>query len=221
MRENMLDTRLKMIYDLLPPGTVCDIGTDHGMLPVFCVKSGKSQKAFACDLREGPLSSAKRLIAKEGLSDKIKTVLSDGFLGLSDEDFESVDCFTLAGMGGELIMNILSARFTDKYMVLSPQSAVYETCEFLLSRGYDIKKRVFCAEGQRIYTAMLVKYDGVKRDTDCFYGCEKGDVFYMHLERERERITKALTAMRGSEKSDKARAEGLEKILEQIERELL
>jgi len=217
----MLDTRLKMIYDLLPTGTVCDIGTDHGMLPVFCVKSGKSQRAFACDLREGPLSSAKRLIAKEGLSDKIKTVLSDGFLGLSDEDFESVDCFTLAGMGGELIMNILSARFTDKYMVLSPQSAVYETCEFLLSRGYDIKKRVFCAEGQRIYTAMLVKYDGVKRDTDCFYGCEKGDVFYMHLKRERERITKALTAMRGSEKSDKARAESLEKILEQIERELL
>lgn len=216
----MLDTRLKMIYDLIPDGTVCDIGTDHGRLPVFCVKSGKSKKALACDLREGPLSFARALIEKEGLGDSIKTVLSDGFLGLSQADFESVDCFTIAGMGGELIMNILDARFTDKYVVLSPQSAIYEVYEFLLSRGYDIKKRVFCAEGKRLYTAMLVKYDGVKRDTDYFYGCEKNDAFYEFLNREKERITLALDAIRASEKSDKSRISGLEKILLQIEREL-
>jgi tRNA (adenine22-N1)-methyltransferase len=216
----MLDTRLKMIYDLIPEGTVCDIGTDHGRLPVFCVKSGKSSSALACDLREGPLSFARALIEKEGMSDKIKTVLSDGFLGLSEEDFESVDCFTIAGMGGELIMNILDARFTDKYMVLSPQSAIYEVCEYLLFRGYDIKKRVFCKDGKRLYTAMLVKYDGIKRDTDYFYGCEKSEAFYEFLLREKERVIKAIEAIRGSEKSDKSRIDGLEKILESIEREL-
>ncbi len=216
----MLDTRLKMIYDLIPDGTVCDIGTDHGRLPVFCVKSGKSKTALACDLREGPLSFARALVEKEGLAGSIKTVLSDGFLGISECDFDNVDCFTLAGMGGELIMSILSARFTDKYMVLSPQSAIYELYEFLLSRGYDIKKRVFCTDGRRLYTAMLVKYDGVRRDTDYFYGCEKSELFYEFLAREKERINKALNAIRTSEKSDKSRVGGLEKILEQIEREL-
>lgn len=217
----MLDTRLKMIYDLIPRGTVCDIGTDHGKLPVFCVKSGKAERALACDLREGPLSFARALVEKEGLGDSIKTVLSDGFLAIEQDDFDKTDCFVLAGMGGELIMSILSARFTDKYMVLSPQSAIYELYEFLQTGGYDIKKRVFCTDGRRLYTAMLVKYDGVKRDVDYFYGCERSELFYDFLAREKDRITKALGAIYASEKADKARALGLEKILEQIERETL
>ena len=67
---------------------------------------------------------------------------------------------------------------------------------------------------------MLVKYDGVKRDIDYFYGCEKSDAFYEFLSREKERVTKALDAIRASDKADKSRIDGLEKILEQIERNI-
>lgn len=214
----MLDTRLKMIYDLIPNGIVCDVGTDHGKLPVFCVKSKKSEKAYACDINEGPLSAASRLIKKEGLEGKITTVLSDGFKAVPGDAFESVDTFVLAGMGGELIMSILSARFTNAKLVLSPQSAVYELCEWLAQNGYNIAERVFCKDGGRFYTAMLVEYDGIKRDTDLFVACKKDGVFYEYLEKEKTRLEKARRAICESEKSDKSRLEQIDFVLSEIER---
>lgn len=214
----MLDTRLKMIYDMLPAGTVCDIGTDHGKLPVFCVKSGKSPRAYACDINEGPLSAARSLIAKEGFSDKITLILSDGFKAIPEADFDAVDTFVCAGMGGELIMSILSARFTDKYLLLSPQSAVYELTEWLALHGYDIKMRAFCKENGRFYTAMLVKYDGRVRDADLFYGVQKSDVFYEYLQKEKGRLQRAAAAIASSEKSDKSRLERIDFILSEIAR---
>lgn len=181
----MLDTRLQMIYDLMPSvNEMCDIGTDHGKLPVYCVKTAKVQKALACDLRTGPLSSCKKLVVKEGVADKIDTLLSDGFLSIDADRFESIGCFVLAGMGGELIQKIITDRFCKSYMILQPQSAVHELVSYLLPNGYDIKKRVYCADGDRLYTAMLVKYDGKKRETDLFYGSEKNGAYYLYLKNE-------------------------------------
>ena len=214
----MLDTRLKMIYDMLPHGVVCDIGTDHGKLPVFCVKSGKSPRALACDINKGPLSAAAGLVKKEGLCDRITLILSDGFRDIPTAEFEAVDTFVLAGMGGELIESILSARFTKAELVLSPQSAVYELTDWLLSNGYDIKCRRFCKDGGRFYTAMLVKHDGVRRARDLFYGCEKSDVFYEYLVKERTRLEKARGAVAASEKSDKSRLADIDFILNEIKR---
>ena len=214
----MLDVRLKMIYDLIPDGVVCDVGTDHGKLPVFCVKSGKSERAYACDINEGPLSAASRLIRKEGLCDRIMTVLSDGFKAVPEDAFKSVDTFVLAGMGGELIMSILSARFTEANLLLSPQSAVYELCQWLAERGYNVIKRVFCKDGGRFYTAMLVKYDGIKRDADLFLASIKDRVFYEYLEKERLRLEKAKSAICASKRPDKSRLAHIDFVLAEIER---
>lgn len=215
----MLDTRLKMIYDLVPNGILCDIGTDHGKLPVFAIKSGKCPRALACDINRGPLSSAKSLVVKEGLSDKIKLVLSDGFNNIENADFKSVDCFVLAGMGGELIMNILSARKTDAYMVLSPQSAYYELIEFLKENGFCIFKQCFCVEGHRQYNAMLVKKTGVSNISGYFENAEKSDTFFEFLQKETERIKSAVSCIESAKNPDTARMEKLKYILSEIERE--
>ena len=57
------------------------------------------------DLRVGPLSKARDNIHEYGLDDKIRTVLSDGF-----EAYEPRmgDTAVIAGMGGELIIDILA-----------------------------------------------------------------------------------------------------------------
>ncbi len=218
MGKNMLDIRLKMIYDLLPDGTLCDVGTDHGKLPVFAVKSGKCKSAVATDLRKGPLSAAKKLVYENGLEDRIALCLSNGFLDIPDSLFDTADCFVMAGMGGELIMNIISARKTFAYLVLQPQSAVYELTEFLQKNGYNILKRTFCKDKERIYTAFVVKFDGKQRQVDLFYGCEKTPLFYEYLEREKSRVQKAVDAINASDKSDKSRLLGLEFILNEIGR---
>ena len=216
----MLDTRLTMIFDLLPQGILCDIGTDHCKLAVHAVESLRAPFSFATDLRKGPLSAADRLIKKHGLENKITTMLSNGFLDIPKEVFESVDCFVIAGMGGELIANIIKGRPTDKYMVLQPMTAINELIEFLAKNGYAVKKRKFCRDGEKIYTAMLVKYDGVKREPDLYFASERDDLFYDYLNRERNRVTKVIAALNGSEKADKSRIPELEGLLGIIESEL-
>ena len=197
----MLDKRLKTVYSLIPGGVLCDVGTDHCKLAVYAVESGLCPHAYATDLRKGPLSAARRTVERHGLSDKITLLLSDGFRDLPDEVFSQVDCFVVAGMGGELIERILRERPTGKPLVLQPQSAVYELCEFL-SDGYDIEKRLFCEDGDKLYTAMLCRCDGVKREYDPFRGAVRDGAFYTYLDRELSRIDVALDGMARSDRRD-------------------
>jgi len=216
----MLDTRLKMVYDLVQGDVLCDIGTDHGKLPVYAIKSGKCVRALACDINRGPLSSARSLITKEGLLDKIKLVLSNGFLAIEQDDFDKIDCFVMAGMGGELIMSILSARPTGAYLVLQPQSAFYELVEFLKDNGYSILKQRFCVEGHRRYNAMLVKKADCSNIDGYFTNAEKSDEFYGFLQKESERIKSAVSHIEGAKNPDTERLQTLRYILSEIEREI-
>ncbi len=215
----MLDIRLKMVYDLVPEGTLCDIGTDHGKLPVYAIKSGKCKTALACDVNKGPLMSAKTLVTKEGLCDKIKLVLSNGFKDIENQDFDKVDCFVMAGMGGELIMNILSARFTGAYMVLQPQSAYYDLCDYLKQNGYSILKQSFCVDGKRQYNAMLVKHTGESNVSGYFINVQKDDAFFGFLKKESARIKSAVSCIQNAKNPDTERMENLKYILSEIERE--
>ncbi len=216
----MLDTRLKMVYDLVPTGVLCDIGTDHAKLPVYAIKSGKCERALACDINRGPLSSAKTLVTKDGLCDKIKLVLSNGFKDIESADFEMVDCFVCAGMGGELIMNILSARFTDAYLVLQPQSAYYELIDYLKQNGYSILKQSFCVEGTRRYNAMLVKHTENSNISGHFTNAEKTEEFYGFLQKESGRIKSALRCIANAKNPDIERMQRLRFLLNEIEREI-
>ena len=216
----MLDNRLEMIFELLKGRVICDVGTDHCKLAAAAVLRGTADKAYATDLREGPLSAAKKLIEKEGLSDRIETFLSDGFLDIPDYAFENTDCFVIAGMGGELIANIIKGRHTDKYMVLQPMTAIIELVEFLSENGYEIIKRTLCRDGDKIYNALLVKFDGVKRTPDLYCVTDKNQLFYEYMHREQKRVVTAMEGIRSSEKSDKSRLAPLQSLLEVIEKEL-
>ena len=76
---------------------VCDVGTDHGYLPCFMIKENMCKKALACDVAPMPLKSAEEHINREGLSDRIGTVLSDGLDNVHPEGITDV---VMAGMGG-------------------------------------------------------------------------------------------------------------------------
>ena len=75
-----LDSRLAAAAEFVGYGTVAaDIGTDHGYLVCWLVENGVCQKAYATDINEKPLESAKNLISQMGLEDKIEPALQTVF----------------------------------------------------------------------------------------------------------------------------------------------
>lgn len=119
-----LTDRMQGVADLVTPGLVlADIGTDHSYLPIYLVKNEIVPKAIAMDVNKGPLAIAQEHIEAEGLSDRITTRLSDGLVQLNNDEAQSV---IVAGMGGRLILKILSESKHQwemvKEFILQPQS---------------------------------------------------------------------------------------------------
>ncbi len=74
-----LSARLQMNADLVPLGSrIADIGCDHGFVSIYLAEERICDRILALDIREGPLSAARRNIAAAGLSDRIECRLSDG-----------------------------------------------------------------------------------------------------------------------------------------------
>ena len=100
-----LSNRLEMVVSFVKPGeSAADVGTDHGHVPVELVRRGIVKRAYAMDVRKGPLSKAEENIAAARMKEKIETRLSDGVQKLSAGEAESV---IIAGMGGELGIHIM------------------------------------------------------------------------------------------------------------------
>ena len=59
-RLKMLSKRLLCCSEMVQGSVACDIGTDHAWLPIYLVQSGKCERAYACDIAEGPLSFARK-----------------------------------------------------------------------------------------------------------------------------------------------------------------
>ncbi len=152
---------------------VCDVGTDHGYLPVFLVSEGICEGAYALDLRKGPLSHAKQNVAEAGLSDKIELFISDGLDALARRiasgEAKNPDVITITGMGGPLMEDILSRGRSvarqAKRLILSPQSHVADFRQFLCDESYGIVDEKMVYEDGKYYFLMevepLVSDDGI------------------------------------------------------------
>ena len=76
-----LSLRLALISTLVPPGArVCDIGTDHGYLPIELIKRGDIKSVIATDIRKMPLANADKNIKATGVGG-ITLRLCDGLEG--------------------------------------------------------------------------------------------------------------------------------------------
>ncbi len=159
MPETKLSRRLYAAFLLVRGGgAVADIGTDHAYLPIALVKSGKVKSAIASDINEGPLETARENIHIAGLDALITTHLGNGVEGLEGTSQE----FVIAGMGGELIAEIIEkAPFLknfDVHLVLQPMTKVRFLRSWLWDNGFDILKEIHLEESGHVYTVMSVVY---------------------------------------------------------------
>lgn len=133
-----------------PMQTVCDVGCDHGYVAITFIKEHIAQKVIAMDVNEGPLEQAKRNAALYGVTEQLDFRLSDGLCKVTPGE---ADAFLLAGMGGKLMVRIMSeSRDVMEKMqgaVLQPQSELAAVRRYIYETGWHIAKEdmVFEADG--------------------------------------------------------------------------
>jgi tRNA (adenine22-N1)-methyltransferase len=164
MEELNLSNRLRKIAGLVPKGsTVADIGTDHGYLPVYLIKSGTAEKVYAMDVRKAPLTKAAQNVKMYGVQQQVELRLSDGLNALQKNE---ADTITIAGMGGKLMQSILANgldTLTDTTrLILSPQSEIRDFRVFLRESGFLILREHMLDEDGQFYVIMESLYLGEK-----------------------------------------------------------
>ncbi len=202
---------------------LCDIGCDHGYLPIYLVKNSLVKEAYACDVREGPLTAAKKNIRINGFEDKITTVLSDGLKEVSDKSF---DCITICGMGGILISEILSASEIcakkAKKIILQPMTEVDYLRKYLFDNGFTIYDEEIARENERYYSIICVK-TGEEKEYDAFdlkFGkkifSKKSSDIKKYLEKNYNALKKNLEAKRNAGRENTDELDGIVGKLEKI-----
>ena len=152
----VLSDRLNAAASMVTRGyRLADIGTDHGFVPIWLVKSGIIPSAIAMDINRGPLERAQEHIAQAGLDRFIQTRLSDGLAGLGEGEADSI---LIAGMGGALTVRILEkdppSDLGAAELILQPQSEIGKVREYLCTSGWKIDAEDMVLEEGKYYPMM-------------------------------------------------------------------
>ncbi|MGL4790592.1 MAG: tRNA (adenine(22)-N(1))-methyltransferase [Anaerotignaceae bacterium] len=148
-----ISMRLKTVAAQVEFETVADIGTDHGYVPIYLLKTGAIKKAIACDVNKGPLMKATENIGKNILSNFIETRLGNGLEPIKENEVETA---VIAGMGGMLICDILNnpVSKTLKQLVVQPQLDIDKVRKHLHNMGFYIKNEEMLIEDGKFYTVI-------------------------------------------------------------------
>lgn len=162
MEKIDLTPRLKTVAHLVPYGArLADIGCDHGKLTIHLLSKGVIKSAIAADIREGPLTHARKNAAEHGFAEFISFKLTAGLQGISPD---ACDTIAIAGMGGETIASILREAKWTKHgahaLLLQPMTMLPSLRQFLWENGYEIESEHICREDQRFYIVMQVRGGG-------------------------------------------------------------
>jgi tRNA (adenine22-N1)-methyltransferase len=179
----MLSLRLRTIENLVEPGRIiADIGTDHALLPVELVLSGKVKKAYAVDNKNGPFMRAQQYIKASGCEALVEAMLSDGLSSVA----EDADCWIIAGMGYETAAQILDQRpqvQVNQQLIIQVNHGVDNLRKYLMNNKWQIidERIIYDAHYYQIIKAVRVNSVIRLRTEDIDYGPllrkEKNSVF--------------------------------------------
>ena len=153
----MLSQRLTAVFDLTRPGSVADIGTDHGYLAAAYALDGRFAPVIAADVAADPLRKAVDYAAQLGIADKIDFRLGDGLTVLAPGE---VDTAVIAGVGGETASAILECCLWAKEgmeLIFQPMSRPDVLRRTLWQRGFCITHESFVRENGRIFSLIKAK----------------------------------------------------------------
>lgn len=148
-----LSKRLLAVTEFVTPGNrVADIGCDHAYTSIYLARQQISPEIIAMDINQGPVERARENIQKYGCENFIQVRKSNGLEKLRPDE---ADTIIIAGMGGGLALEILTAHpevlYSVKELVLQPQSEVGRVRSELQQLGFLIIKENMLKEDGKFY----------------------------------------------------------------------
>ncbi len=206
-----LSPRLRTVAELAGAGgSVIDVGTDHGYVPVYFAKLGLFSRIAASDIGALPLQSAKNSAREHGVEDKIEFYLSDGLKSVAGP----FDTVVVAGMGGETMVDIISdcSWVKTSRLILQPQSKLPGLSGWLDENGFTCRRARLVEDGGKLYAAFCSERGEGGFDLMDTLLKGRDPLLEKCLAREKNRLLRALEGMekggkRGSAEYDKLRRE--------------
>ena len=136
----MIDDRIKSILNFVEKNNrVADIGTDHGYLAIELARKNISDFIVASDKNFGPVQAAKKSIYAAGFEKIISVRQGDGLKVLQKNE---VDTICIAGMGGNLICEILNESpeilSTTENLILQPMNATEKIYNWIEENNFFV-----------------------------------------------------------------------------------
>lgn len=161
-----LTPRLLNIVSHVKGSTAADIGTDHAYVPLELINRGICSRVIASDVRQGPVDIARDNIKKNKASEYIEVRMGSGLSVLTPGETEDI---IIAGMGGELICDIIKSNYetaVKSRLILQPMNAQYELRHYLLENGFKIECEDISVEGFKVYN-LIVAATGDGQPFEC------------------------------------------------------
>lgn len=150
--------RLENIANLVERGkSVIDIGTDHGLVPLYLAKNNISKDIIATDISAKSLKKLEDKLDKN-LENIIKTEVCDGLDGI---DIKENQIAIIAGMGAITIIDILS-KDIDKvrkleYVICEGNIGNEKLRKFLNENNFIIDRDFLIKDGRKHYDIIRFK----------------------------------------------------------------
>lgn len=157
--------------EVIPGRVAADIGTDHGIVPMYLLTSKIVPYCILTDVNRGPILKARENLFTSGLDTScFRLLLGNGLEVLEPGDAATV---IIAGMGGELIQSIIlnskEVAASVERFVLQPRSKSSVLRRALLENGYAIVNEKLAREGGRICQIITVEHaDRTELPTEVF-----------------------------------------------------
>ncbi|MBR1408847.1 MAG: Nif3-like dinuclear metal center hexameric protein [Clostridia bacterium] len=154
------DLVLKTLADKEAP-LVADVGCDHGYLTAYLLRQRMDLSVIASDISGPSLAKARMLLDPGIYGSRVKFREADGLDAL--EEAEKPDCIVMAGMGGRLILEMLTRRqerIGDALLVLQANTDIPLLRSGLAQMGIRVREEAYAEVKGRQYVILL---------------CEKGE----------------------------------------------
>ncbi len=183
-----LSQRLQAVADMVTPGyRVADVGCDHAYISIYLAEHRIASHIIAMDVNQGPINRARENIMKYGYDNFIETRKSDGLKKLEIGETDSV---IIAGMGGELTVQILtqSAKIMQsvKELILQPQSELHKVRRLLTDRNFLILNENMLKEDGKFYFMFRAVPVDITEAKEKFRLVKTEDFYYGRLLLEQE-----------------------------------
>ena len=205
-----LSIRLKTIYDMVEPNlNVCDLCSDHGLIPISLIKNNISNKVIATDITESSIDKIKynsNLYLNHVQSKKLDIRKGDG---LSIIDYHEFDILIISGIGTDLMIDILSniQKYEFKYLILSPQTKIETFRQYLIDNNFFIQNEKIVFDDEQYYFILKVtkNNNNIKqeyKDYELMYSKyliqDKDPILYKYLNKQLNQYADLITKIKNS-----------------------